>query len=73
MRAMIIGTVDAPERARRSPMSKSMSKMSRRKFVTTGLAAAAGVSGIAVAAKPSEALWTESRRIAAASTVRVKP
>ena len=48
-----------------------MSKISRRKLVTTGLAAAAGVSGLAAAAS-AQALWTGPRPIAAESTVPAK-
>ena len=39
-----------------------MTEFSRRKLITTGLAAAAGVSGLAVGARLAAALWTNSAR-----------
>ena len=40
----------------------NMSKLSRRKLITTGLAATAGASGLAVAAQARPALWTHPAR-----------
>ena len=39
-----------------------MSKVSRRKLITTGLPLTAGASGLAVAAQPCAALWTHPAR-----------
>ena len=51
MRAMIIGRA---RRARRTRIGAHMSPISRRKLITTGLAAGAGVAGLGVAARLAE-------------------
>ncbi|MGC1372652.1 MAG: hypothetical protein WA824_10995 [Candidatus Sulfotelmatobacter sp.] len=50
-----------------------MNKVSRRKFVITGLAATAGVSGLAVAANMAQRYGLVPRRIAEESMVQAKP
>ena len=47
----------------RRTVGAQMSKISRRKLITGGLAATAGVSGLAVAAGPGQALWAGASRL----------
>ena len=69
MRAMITGKWSPGrclQQCHRAPATRRrgahMSTISRRKFVTAGLAATAGVSGVAVAASSGEALWAGPAR-----------
>ena len=50
-----------------------MSNLSRRKLITTGIAAAAGVAGLGVAARMAQTVWTGPARSRRHLTGSAKP